>query len=369
MCTSYCVYEEVRSASAISIPSYRRQTIFFHVISWGYPMIGLVLLLSLDNTSDEQDIGCWIPRVPLRNILLRLETTYIPLWVSWCFNTVTYAWTARLGKRAVNETLSAVLHSESSPQVVDSSSSSSVLPLLRDSAPPSNHGSYGSVRPRYLDVLPSSSVPSSYSSSYFPQALTTQFKADTRVDREASDSSTSSPSSVHSPSRRYGSSWHDDAAIRTASVDAAAHLAAATYYSLPLPDAAALPGAVTSASQQEAILVRHASTSHPVGTQLTSEAGASDPRGVVIVANREVISQLHSQITRLQLIPIIFVLLRFWGSVNVIKDCINPKLHLFIIDLLEAIGDQAQAFVHGLFFVFAHQGVRQALRLRWLGNS
>ena len=71
--------------------------------------------------------------------------------------------------------------------------------------------------------------------------------------------------------------------------------------------------------------------------------------------------EVEVQLTRLSLIPIAFVILRLWGTFNVVKDMIDPGYHVFAVDLLEAFGDQAQALVHSILLVFTHEGVRLGL--------
>ena len=77
---------------------------------------------------------------------------------------------------------------------------------------------------------------------------------------------------------------------------------------------------------------------------------------------------VDKQLRRLTYIPICFVLLRLWGTINVIKDIlVGSSDHFFVVDVLEAFGDQAQGLVHSLIFVFTHQGVRNALYQKWKG--
>jgi len=77
------------------------------------------------------------------------------------------------------------------------------------------------------------------------------------------------------------------------------------------------------------------------------------------------IMQASSKITsdeqtkRLKWIPISFVVIRVFGSLNAVKDIFSPDTSWFIVNVLEAIGDQAQGFIHGILFVYTNETFQQ----------
>lgn len=77
------------------------------------------------------------------------------------------------------------------------------------------------------------------------------------------------------------------------------------------------------------------------------------------------VGQVNTQLARLSVIPVVFVILRLWGSINVIKDVIAPDYHFFAVDVIEAFGDQAQAAVYCVVLVLANKQVRDGLRVWW----
>jgi hypothetical protein len=168
-----------------------------HALGWGLPAAGLATLLALPDTSDHEDIGCWIPRRPLRNALLRLAITYVVLWVAWVLNAVLYVATLLHGQAALQQ----------------------------------------------------------------------------RRERLAAEG---------------------------------------------------------------------------------LDSGGAEAR-------------VRAQFRLLTVVPVAYVLLRVWGSVNVVKDLTRPDAHWFAMDALEAVGDQAQGAVHGLVFVALQPATRRALRA-WLAR-
>jgi len=63
----------------------------------------------------------------------------------------------------------------------------------------------------------------------------------------------------------------------------------------------------------------------------------------------------HQKAKRLLWIPIAFIILRLFGSINAIKDVISPDTSWFVLNVLEAIGDQSQGTVHGIVFVLINK--------------
>jgi hypothetical protein len=74
---------------------------------------------------------------------------------------------------------------------------------------------------------------------------------------------------------------------------------------------------------------------------------------------------LDRQLRRLALVPVAFVACRSFGSINMVKDIVSPDRSLFVVSVLEAFGDQAQALIYAIIFVFAHEGVRNSVAARW----
>lgn len=97
-------------------------------------------------------------------------------------------------------------------------------------------------------------------------------------------------------------------------------------------------------------------------TPLTSPV-VSDGSGSDSDCGPEAVRAIDGQLRRLVLVPILFVLLRTWGSINVVRDVAlrSGADRVFWVDLLESFGDQAQAAVHCALLVFGHTGVRKAL--------
>lgn len=89
----------------------------------------------------------------------------------------------------------------------------------------------------------------------------------------------------------------------------------------------------------------------------------------LLVEPTQALASIGTQLTRLSLVPAAFVLLRVPGSVNVVKDIVDRDKSLFVVDLLEAFGDQAQAAVHCALLVLGHDGVRKALWGRLFSSS
>jgi len=80
---------------------------------------------------------------------------------------------------------------------------------------------------------------------------------------------------------------------------------------------------------------------------------------------REKLSTADEQLKRLAWIPIAFVIIRFWGSINAIKDVVAPDVQWFPIDVLQAIGDASQGFIHGVIFVFINRHFRRKVSQIW----
>jgi len=78
---------------------------------------------------------------------------------------------------------------------------------------------------------------------------------------------------------------------------------------------------------------------------------------------REKLLTADEQLKRLAWIPIAFVIIRFWGSINAIKDVVAPDVQWFPIDVLQSIGDVSQGFIHGVIFVFTNRHFKRHVSL------
>jgi len=188
MCISYTAYKKVIVNIGELWKISRNLHRFYHLIAWGYPFVACVILVLIPNHYDQEAIGCWIPRRPWTNQVLRFCTVYSVLWIAWGFNGIIYYKMIKHGREIFQKS----------------------DPLLRQ---------------RLL---------------------------------------------------------------------------------------------------------------------------AAD-----------------EQLTRLAWIPIAFVIIRFWGSLNAIKDVFSPDTSWFLVNLLQAIGDQAQGFIHGMIFVFTNQHFKRRFK-RWI---
>jgi len=77
-------------------------------------------------------------------------------------------------------------------------------------------------------------------------------------------------------------------------------------------------------------------------------------------ANYSMAKIFDSQLKRMTWVPIAFVIIKSPGMANAIKDIFWPDYHPFFLNILQAIGDQAQATVHSILFVYTNHNFRGA---------
>jgi len=86
-CVGYYVHRVVSGASAYESA---RVTPYFHLVSWGYPIVFAIIILAArpDALGADQDVPwCFIPR---EYPIWRVAAIYLPLGCCWIFTALAY---------------------------------------------------------------------------------------------------------------------------------------------------------------------------------------------------------------------------------------------------------------------------------------
>jgi len=63
---------------------------WYHLICWGYPLVSMLVVVFTDSAGRAISDWCFIPKTKPYWRLLRLQSVYLPLWVSWVLTATFY---------------------------------------------------------------------------------------------------------------------------------------------------------------------------------------------------------------------------------------------------------------------------------------